>query len=238
MTQAIATCPDAPTSRRDTTPRLAGFDGRYAIRLLLRRALQTAIAAHLPTTVDTLVDLGSGDAPHRALFDGRCRRYVTVDLVPDADVQFSADGDAPLPDTVADVVLSTQVLEHVEDVEQYLRTCRRLLPPRGILLLSTHGTWKHHPHPCDLHRWTAEGLGRLLATHGFEVRELRGVMGLAPTGLLLLQDALVMKLPRLLRRPVAAMCQPLLLGFDRLHSDAERQRDAAVYLAVAERMDA
>jgi hypothetical protein len=74
-------------------------------------------------------------------------------------------------------VLSNQVLEHVWNLDWYLGECRRLLKPRGALLLSTHGTWLYHPHPTDYRRWTRDGLTRELTERGFEVERVHAVVG-------------------------------------------------------------
>jgi len=72
------------------------------------------------------------------------------------------------PDNSFDVVISTQVLEHVVQPENYLRECLRLLRPGGKLILTTHGIFADHPCPFDLHRWTADGLALLCRNSGFE----------------------------------------------------------------------
>ncbi|MGI5846184.1 MAG: class I SAM-dependent methyltransferase [Alphaproteobacteria bacterium] len=41
------------------------------------------------------------------------------------------------PDNTFDVILSFQVIEHVESVEQYLKELRRILKPKGLLILTT-----------------------------------------------------------------------------------------------------
>lgn len=49
----------------------------------------------------------------------------------------SAAGDAlPLKDECIDVIVSQQVIEHVEDVDQYLNEAYRVLKKRGILVIS------------------------------------------------------------------------------------------------------
>ena len=68
-----------------------------------------------------------------------------------------------------DCVLSTQVLEHVEDPQGYLEECHRVLTPGGHLVLTTHGLFEDHACPYDYWRWTADGLKRLVGGVGLEV---------------------------------------------------------------------
>lgn len=127
----------------------------------------------------TVVDYGGGDVPYRSLFSSHCARYVACDLQKqkDIDLVFKENGSIPLPDASARCVVSFQVLEHVWDLDHYLGECRRLLEPDGCLLLSTHGTWLYHPHPCDYRRWTRDGLCKELEFRGFEVMRISSLIG-------------------------------------------------------------
>src|SRR5205823_2015302 len=71
-----------------------------------------------------------------------------------------------------------------------LSECLRVLRPGGRMLLSTHGVFPYHPDPVDLWRWTCEGLRREVEQVGFEVVRFEGVIGMAATGLQLLQDSI------------------------------------------------
>lgn len=151
------------------------------------RRLQTAVQA-VVTTLSAcgilsnsarVVDFGCGDAPYKSLFDSSCREYLRCDLEENdlADVHFKANEPLPLERHSVDCVVSFQVLEHVWEVQQYLVECRRVLRPDGRLVLSTHGVWLYHPHPGDYRRWTGDGLCRELELAGFEVLEVRPVVG-------------------------------------------------------------
>ena len=53
----------------------------------------------------------------------------------------TAGGPIPLPDGVADVVTSFTVLEHVPDERAALAEMRRILRPRGKLIISVPNRW-------------------------------------------------------------------------------------------------
>ena len=144
----------------------------------LRRQLEHELRVALePKPGETIVDLGCGDMPYRALFENRGCRYVGCDLEESAAVRLEPGVPVPLPEAVAHGVVSFQVLEHVWDLDWYLGECRRLLREDGWLLLSTHGAWLYHPHPTDFRRWTEAGLAAELDAHGFRVQSIVGVMG-------------------------------------------------------------
>src|SRR5262249_24612505 len=69
-------------------------------------------------------------------------------------------------DASYDIVLCSQVLEHVDDPVQAVRELARALRPGGRLLLTTHGTYYYHPLPGDYWRWTHAGLEKVLRDNG------------------------------------------------------------------------
>ncbi len=192
-------------------------------------ALDTALDAHV-------IDYGCADTPYRHLF-GSGVTYTAADLPgnPMASIEIAADGTLPVAGAGADVVLSTQVLEHVGDPQVYLAEAFRVLRPGGRLLLSTHGIMVYHPDPVDLWRWTCAGLRDAVEQAGFRVLRFEGVMGLAATGLQLVQDSVLFHLPPWGRKPLALVMQSLIALADRVQDPAERRYNALVFVLVAEK---
>jgi SAM-dependent methyltransferase len=134
----------------------------------LRRGLETV----LPSPGARILDYGCGGSPYRSLF--RTEHYYRADIAGTADLDFVFGPDSRLsaPTAAYDCVLSTQVLEHVEHYQTYLNECRRVLQPKGLLILTTHGIFAEHGCPFDFWRWTADGLQVALQRGGFEVEQL------------------------------------------------------------------
>jgi SAM-dependent methyltransferase len=181
-----------------------------------------------------ILDYGCADVPYRHFF-GPEVDFVPADLPgnPDAELELNADSSVPVPDAGFDVVLSTQVLEHVEDPARYLAECARVLRPGGRLLLSTHGVFCYHPDPGDYWRWTCAGLRRAVEDAGLRVERLEGIIGLAAAGLQLTQDAFYFHLPRRVQPLFAFVMQALITAVERLPRQRPRELDASVFALVA-----
>jgi SAM-dependent methyltransferase len=122
-----------------------------------------------------VVDVGCGAQPYRALLP-RGMSYVGLDI----DTAEDAFGYAS-PDTLhfdggrwpegtrnADVVLCTEVLEHVPEPRALLKEAFAALRPGGRLLLTVPFAARWHFVPHDYWRFTPSSLKLLLAEAGFQ----------------------------------------------------------------------
>jgi SAM-dependent methyltransferase len=232
--------PDAPIQFHDQRPddlRTAGPGHRLQFIVKALPAGLERLAGDMRVPPDgRVLDYGCADVPYRRLFPATAE-YVAADLPgnPHATLELGADGGVPLDDESVDAVISTQVLEHVTDPSHYLRECFRVLKPGGRMLLSTHGLMVYHPDPDDYWRWTCAGLRRAVDLSGFRIVRFEGIMGLAASGLQLVQDALFYRLPRPLRPVWALVLQSLAALADRFESAESRAQNALVFALVAEK---
>ena len=212
------------------------FSDRFYPLSLLREAIRSVAETHLVGRDElVLIDFGCGFMPYRPILEKYVGQYIGVDIPGNEVADFYADIESrtQLPDNFADVVLSTQVLEHVPQPITYLKECYRLLKPGGILILSTHGYWIYHPDPQDLWRWTADGLKRIIQDAGFEIVDFQGLMSLASTAIQLFQDALMPKVPKFLKSIFAFLMQRLAILMDKVASPLDKAKDACIFLLVA-----
>ncbi len=147
---------------------------------LVLRGMRAAIddmAYRIATPGKVALDFGAGAMPYAELFTARGVTYRGADLGDAHDVEIRGDGTLAAADRSTDLVVSFQVLEHVRDIDTYLKEAGRVLRDDGLMLLSTHGTWLYHPHPEDHRRWTREGLIGEIERRGFQVTDCIAVVG-------------------------------------------------------------
>lgn len=166
-------------------------------RLELRRAF---LLAHVTDGQDVL-DIGCGAGEFSAALAGIGARPLAVDvaqealrrareLVPGLDARLWEAGE-PLPadDASVDAIWAGEVIEHVVDVAPWLSELRRVLRPRGTLLVTTphHGratllslalsrrrfAAHFEPRSDHLRFFSPDTLAALLGDLGFDVAGVR-----------------------------------------------------------------
>lgn len=140
----------------------------WAIRAPLARWLCAQAAELRAGPRVRILDVGCGVKPYYPFF-ASAREYVGLDVQENPHADISGPIEAiPAEDDAFDIVLCTQVLEHVDDPAQAVRELRRVTAPGGRVLASTHGVMLYHPNPQDLWRWTHTGLEKLFRDAGFD----------------------------------------------------------------------
>jgi SAM-dependent methyltransferase len=221
-------------------PKITGrMSARYYYLIQLRKQLERVIALYVRNSPHQLLaDYGCGNKPYEPLFTPFVEQYIGLDLAYNtkADVVVDPAGIIDMPAESVGFVLSTQVLEHVEDPKAYLKEAHRILEKEGKLILSTHGYWMFHPDPTDFWRWTSTGLKKIVTEAGFEVVYFEGILGRSAMGLQLFQDGLLFKLPKPLRFLLSLILQPLIIFFDKIITAKSRNEDACTFVLVAKKI--
>ena len=215
------------------------YDRNFWVLENIRDNLKSGIESYIDPSPAAwrIVDYGCGNMPYRELFkqtQPACA-YEGHDF-PDndlADRTLRADGGLDLEAGTADVVVSSQVLEHVPDPGFYLQESFRALRKGGKLFLTTHGVWRFHPDPTDFWRWTSAGLQKQVQEAGFAIVCFRGMVGPAATGIQLFQDAVLPRVPVRLRKAFCFMCQRAMRFLDARSSRHTVDADACTFFCVA-----
>lgn len=121
-----------------------------------------------------LLDVGCGHQPYRRLLPPGVQYQGLDTLEAQEHFGYSLPGTLivsgypwPLPDESFDVILCTEVAEHVLDPAALLAEIRRCLKPDGRLILTVPFAARWHFLPHDYWRFTPSGLDHLLRAAGF-----------------------------------------------------------------------
>jgi SAM-dependent methyltransferase len=206
----------------------------YHCATTLKKFLRQVIVSLKLKNSETILDFGCSTKPYQHYFPDHCN-YIGADIPgnQDAAVHILADGRLPIETASVDVVLSTQVLEHVSDPHLYLTESMRVLKKGGRLILSTHGLFVYHPDPVDYWRWTSAGLRKLVEDAGFKIVGEEGLVGAAAAALQFFQDSTSTKLPWFLSKFYFVIFQLMIMLADWTYKPAERQRDAWDFTILA-----
>ena len=129
-----------------------------------------------------LLDIGCGDQPCKSIWASAVTDYVGVDheatLHNKTGIDIFASAYAiPVPDASFDSVICNAVLEHLEEPEDALRECYRVLKPSGKAIYSVPFIWHLHEEPRDFFRFSKHGLEYLFKKAGFDIIELKALSG-------------------------------------------------------------
>jgi SAM-dependent methyltransferase len=112
----------------------------------------------------SLLDLGCGSRPYCPLYEHRFRFHIAADYNVRGPIQIRVNANRlPFRDGCFDVVLLSEVIEHVPDAQTVLAEIDRVLKPGGYLLITWPFNYMMHEVPQDYVRFTEFGMDQLLA---------------------------------------------------------------------------
>lgn len=128
----------------------------------------------LPEVKGDVLEVGCGNQPYRFLFKDTSYRAIDhyrseeFGLVKRPEVTYYTGPEFPVDDDSHDFIFHSEVLEHIEDPDLFLRECYRVLRPNGCLLFTVPFSYRFHYVPHDYFRYTPSGLQLLLTKAGFK----------------------------------------------------------------------
>lgn len=177
--------------------------------------LKQDLSKVLPTLEGELLDVGCGDKPY-AHWITKATHHVGIDVEPGAKVDKVITPTEPWPFANAsfDSVVSTEVLEHVTDLDLTLSEIDRLLQPGGRAVITIPFLYNEHGAPNDYRRFTLHNAKRLLPGYDVELLKSQGGIGSTLSILLLnwLDTAFNLTFPtRLLKALLLPIALPINL---------------------------
>ncbi|MBW4566643.1 MAG: class I SAM-dependent methyltransferase [Tolypothrix carrinoi HA7290-LM1] len=136
-------------------------------------------AASLPKGAFVL-DAGAGSGLYKSLFyeaNYESADFCQVDKEYDKVTYVCDLTKIPVEDNRYDMVVLTQVLEHIPEPKSVLCEIYRVLKPNGELWLSAPLFYEEHEIPYDFYRYTQFGFKYLLQSANFKVKEINWLEG-------------------------------------------------------------
>ena len=151
-----------------------GFLGVFVNPFFLtRKALLKNIKLLGSEITGKTLDVGCGTKPYEKYFNST--EYIGLEVEntinkqeKKVDVLYKGDK-IPFADKEFDSVISSQVLEHVFNPQQFLSEINRVLKLSGKFLLTVPFMWDEHEQPFDYGRYSSFGLKDLLEKNGFKI---------------------------------------------------------------------
>jgi SAM-dependent methyltransferase len=147
---------------------------------LARKKLLSHISNNAHYLNGHLMDFGCGSKPYKSLFE--VTKYTGVDFNGDGhshvneQIDFFYDGKTlPFESNFFDSVFSSEVFEHVFNLEEIIIEINRVMKPGATILVTCPFTIAEHEVPNDFARYTSFGLKSLFTRNGFEVKYYRKI---------------------------------------------------------------
>jgi ubiquinone/menaquinone biosynthesis C-methylase UbiE len=153
------------------------FNPIFITIVRLRETLESIIKPLVTNGVSCL-DVGCGERPYEYLFkDGK---YTGIDIESSGrpsnmkQPDFYYNGrDFPFKDDQFDMVICTQVLEHVPEPLSLLKEMARVCKRGGGVIISLPFVYQEHEQPFDYFRFTRFGITELLEKAGMKVELMK-----------------------------------------------------------------
>jgi len=151
----------------------------YRVVRIAGEQMQEGAAAYFS---GKMLDIGCGTKAKRLLVGEYVEEYIGLDHEEcqhdhaKIDI-FATAYEVPVENDHFDCVLSTAVLEHLEEPGKALAEACRVLKPGGCALYTMPLIWHLHEEPRDFFRFTRFGLKHLFETAGFEIVEIKALSG-------------------------------------------------------------
>jgi len=147
--------------------------------LLVGTTIGRWLASHNDVVHGTMADVGCGNRPYGDWYESKVDRFLAIDPAQGADgpnVRAMAD-QLPVKDGCVDIVLCTEVLEHVERSDDAVAEIARILKSGGHALITVPFLYPTHEAPYDFQRYTHIGLAALVHRHGLQIVDLAAAGG-------------------------------------------------------------
>lgn len=139
-----------------------------------RKKLYESVREYAHYMTGRCMDFGCGIQPYRKMLP--VKEYVGVEIESDNKIRgvIYYDGHTlPFKDESFDSIISSEVFEHIDNIDEIVIELKRVLKTGGVMLLTVPFVYPKHCWPYDFRRYTTKGLKKLLTNAGFACIECK-----------------------------------------------------------------
>ena len=143
----------------------------------IRRGLYRGLVSNAALMHGVMLDFGCGSKPYKELFN--VQEYIGLDIEESGHEHTNEQIDVfydgvtiPFEDNHFDSVFSSEVFEHIFNLNDIIDELLRVMKPEAKLLLTLPFVWDEHEIPYDFARYTSFGISYILEGKGFKVIKL------------------------------------------------------------------
>src|SRR3989344_6181818 len=130
------------------------------------------IVRFLPYVEGRVLDLGAGSAKYKEMILQKASEYRSGDAIKNENIDDVCDVlNLKYPPESFDTVISTQVMEHVNNPYKMAAGIYKVLKPGGKIIITAPFLIPMHSDPGDYFRFTAGGISEIFKQSGFSIIE-------------------------------------------------------------------
>jgi SAM-dependent methyltransferase len=141
----------------------------------IRTSLYRKVKEFAPELQGRMLDFGCGSKPYQPLFCN-VKEYIGLDYDGEGHSHHNENIDVyyngkviPFENGYFDSIFSSEVFEHLFNIEEILPELHRVLKTKGKILITCPFVWNEHEVPIDFARYTRFALKDMMEKNGFEV---------------------------------------------------------------------
>jgi ubiquinone/menaquinone biosynthesis C-methylase UbiE len=141
---------------------------------IIRKRILKGVADNVHFLNGKMLDFGCGSKPYKSLFN--VEEYIGLDYDSQGhdhsneQIDVFYDGvKIPFDDNTFDSVFSSEVFEHVFNLEEMIPEINRVMKVNGVILITCPFAICEHEQPNDYARYTSFAIKHLMQKNGFEV---------------------------------------------------------------------
>lgn len=125
-----------------------------------------------------VLDIGGRDRGNFKKPKDKVEKWIFADIAQEhnPDIVLDVVDMKEIESETIDVVNAIELFEHVEQIEQGIKECYRVLKKSGVMILSCPFLFPIHADPYDFQRWTDQKWKKELTAIGFSVEKFE-IMG-------------------------------------------------------------